>query len=132
MEYKHYHEQYDNNNNIIIASRAYFLQRLVVCFLEIDRVLGFSRRGEYIGERVMSGGGLGGHTTWWRGPGVGRVTLWCGCLLAPLRLCFGLCLMSEKIGTLAFVSSNSENISCVAFFKHKNSRKQGTGTVASR
>jgi hypothetical protein len=34
--------------------------------------------------------------------------------------------------TLAFVSSNSENISCVTFLKHKNSRKQGTGTVASR
>jgi hypothetical protein len=50
----------------------------------------------------------------------------------PLHLCFGLCLVSEKIGTSAFVSSNSENISCVAFLKHKNSRKQGTGTVASR
>jgi hypothetical protein len=36
-----------------------------------------------------------------------------------------------EIGTLAFVSSNSENISCVAFLKHKNSRKQGTGSVAS-
>jgi hypothetical protein len=36
-----------------------------------------------------------------------------------------------KIGVLAFVSSNSKNISCVAFLKHKNSRKQGTGTVAS-
>jgi hypothetical protein len=30
----------------------------------------------------------------------------------------------EKIGTLAFVLSNSKNISCVAFLKHKNSRKQ--------
>jgi hypothetical protein len=29
-----------------------------------------------------------------------------------------------KIGTLGFVSSNSENISCVTFLKHKNSRKQ--------
>jgi hypothetical protein len=28
-----------------------------------------------------------------------------------------------KIGTLAFVSSNSENISHVAFLKHKNNRK---------
>jgi hypothetical protein len=37
-----------------------------------------------------------------------------------------------KIGTLAFVSSNSGNISTVAFLKHTNSRKQGTGTVASR
>jgi hypothetical protein len=36
-----------------------------------------------------------------------------------------------KIGVLELVSSNSENISCVAFLKHKNSRKQGTGTVAS-
>jgi hypothetical protein len=31
--------------------------------------------------------------------------------------------VSGKIGTSAFVSSNSENISCVAFLKHKNSRK---------
>jgi hypothetical protein len=36
-----------------------------------------------------------------------------------------------KIGVLELVSSNSENISCVALLKHKNSRKQGTGTVAS-
>jgi hypothetical protein len=36
-----------------------------------------------------------------------------------------------KIGVLELVSSNSENISCVAFLKYKNSRKQGTGTVAS-
>jgi hypothetical protein len=34
-------------------------------------------------------------------------------------------------GRSAFVSSNSKNISCVTFLKHKNSRKQGTGTVAS-
>jgi hypothetical protein len=31
---------------------------------------------------------------------------------------------SVKIGGLAFVSSNSENISCVTFLKHKNSRKK--------
>jgi hypothetical protein len=36
-----------------------------------------------------------------------------------------------KIRLLEVVSSNSENISYVAFLKHKNSRKQGTGTVAS-
>jgi hypothetical protein len=29
--------------------------------------LGFSHRGEYIGGRVMSGGGPGVHTTWWHG-----------------------------------------------------------------
>jgi hypothetical protein len=32
--------------------------------------------------------------------------------------------VSRKIGSLAFVSSNSENISCVTFHKYKNSRKQ--------
>jgi hypothetical protein len=36
-----------------------------------------------------------------------------------------------KIGVLELVSSNSENISCVAFLKHKNNRKQETGTVSS-
>jgi hypothetical protein len=36
-----------------------------------------------------------------------------------------------KIRLLELVSSNSENISCVAVLKYKNSRKQGTGTVAS-
>jgi hypothetical protein len=92
----------------------------------------FSRRGEYIGGRAASEGGPGGHTTWWRGQGLGRTTLWCAWPLVPLRLSFRLRLVSGKIGTLAFVSSNSENISCVAFLKHKNSRKQGTSTVASR
>jgi hypothetical protein len=94
--------------------------------------LGFSHRGEYIGKRAASGGGLGGLTPWWRGPGLGRAALGCGQPLALLRLIFGLRLMSRKIGGSAFISSNSENISCVAFLKHKNSRKQGTGTVASR
>jgi hypothetical protein len=36
-----------------------------------------------------------------------------------------------KIEVSVFVSSNSENIFCVAFLKHKNSRKQGTSTVVS-
>jgi hypothetical protein len=42
-----------------------------------------------------------------------------------------LVLCPRKIGVWELVSSNSEHISCVAFLKHKNSRKQGTGTVAS-
>jgi hypothetical protein len=99
---------------------------------KIDRALGFSRRGEYIGGRAASGGGPGGLTRWWRGQGLGHATLGCGWPVAPLRLIFGLRKASVKIGGSAFVSSNSENISRVAFLKHKNSRKQGTGTVASR
>jgi hypothetical protein len=55
----------------------------------------------------------------------------CGRPLASLRLCFGLRLVSGKIGTSAFVLSKTENISCVTFLKHKNSRKQETSTVAS-
>jgi hypothetical protein len=94
--------------------------------------LGFTRRGEYIGGRAVSGGGLAGLTPRWSGPGLGRDTLGCGQALALLHLIFGLHLMSGKIGGSAFVSSYFENISCVAFLKHKNSRKQGTGTVASR
>jgi hypothetical protein len=94
--------------------------------------LGFSRRGEYIGGRAVSGGGPGGLTPWWRSQGLGRATLGCGRPVAPLHLIFGLREASVKIGGSAFVSSNSENISGVAFLKHKNSRKQGTGTVASR
>jgi hypothetical protein len=69
-------------------------------------------------------GGPGSHTTWWRGHGLGRATLWCAWPLVLLRLSFGLRDASGKIGILAFVSSNSENISCVAFLKHKNSRNR--------
>jgi hypothetical protein len=96
------------------------------------RPLGFSRREEFTSERAASGGRPAGLTPWWRGPGVGRTTLGCGWLLAPLRLIFGLRDASGKLEGLAFVSSNSESISGVAYLKYKNSRKQGTGTVASR
>jgi hypothetical protein len=85
--------------------------------------LGFSSRREYIGGRPMSEGGPGAHTTWSCGQGWTRATLWCGQPLAPLRVSFGLRLVSGKIGTSGFVSSNSENISCVTFLKHKNNRK---------
>jgi hypothetical protein len=74
--------------------------------------LGFSRRGEYIGERAMLGGGLAGLTTRWHGQGLGHATLWCGWPLAPLHLIFGLHEASVKLGGSTFVSSNSENISC--------------------
>jgi hypothetical protein len=59
-----------------------------------------------------------------RGQGMDRTVAWCGRLLAPLRLIFGLRDASRKIGILAFVSSNSENIFCIAFLKHKNSKNR--------
>jgi hypothetical protein len=68
-------------------------------------------------------GHMGAHTIGRCGQGWGHATPWCGRLLAALGLSFGLRLRVRKIGTLAFVSSNSKNISCVTFLKHKNSRK---------
>jgi hypothetical protein len=96
------------------------------------RPLGFSHRGKLIGERTMSEGGPGRLTPWWRGQTLDHATLGCDRLLASLHLIFDLREASVKIEGWAFVSSNSENISCVAFLKHKNSKTQGTGTVASR
>jgi hypothetical protein len=40
--------------------------------------------------------------------------------------------LPDKIRLQELVSSNSENISCVSLLKHKNSRKQGNSTVATR
>jgi hypothetical protein len=51
--------------------------------------------------------------------------------MAPLHLLFGSLEASVNFWILAFVLSNSMNISCVTFLKYKNNRKQGTGTVAS-
>jgi hypothetical protein len=94
--------------------------------------LGFLRRRLFIGGGAMSEGSLGPYTIGWRALGVTRATMWCGGPLAALRLSFGFRLMLGKIGGSGFVSSNSENMFCITFLKHKNSRKQGTGTVASR
>ena len=72
-------------------------------------------------------GDVGGHP---RGPDhvvarpKGGAATWCGCLLGPFRVSFGLRVRDRKIGPWAFVSSNSENISRTTFLKHKNSRKQ--------
>jgi hypothetical protein len=90
----------------------------------------FPSRGLYRRKGIVRGGTRRPHHRWaW--PGAGLRPWWWAWLLAPLRLIFGLLEASVKIGGSAFVSSNSENISCVTFLKHKNSRKQGTSTVAS-
>jgi hypothetical protein len=70
----------------------------------------------------MSGGVLGAHTMPRRDKGVARTM---GVWLPsgpPPSLHWTLSHVG-KIGTLAFVSSNSENISYVTFWKYKNSRK---------
>jgi hypothetical protein len=85
--------------------------------------LGFLRWRLLIGEGAMSEDGQGPQTMGWHALGVTHATRWCGCPLAPLQLFFVLRLVSGEIGTSGFISSNSENISCVTFLKHKNSRK---------
>jgi hypothetical protein len=94
-------------------------------------ILGFLVGRLFIGEGASSGGNQGvsphgGAARGWAAPPHGEAGPWPP---SGSRLVFGPLL--EKIGVLDLVSSNSENISCVAFLKHKNSRKQGTGTVAS-
>jgi hypothetical protein len=94
-------------------------RRLAVCFKENLSGLRFlSPRRIYRRKGSVRRWARRPHhlVAWARGR---RATLWCTCLLAPLHLCFGLCLVSGKIGTSAFVSSISENISFVAFLKHK-------------
>jgi hypothetical protein len=112
-------------NSLVVAAE------LRNSFWKIADSLGFSVPRLYIGEGATSGGCQGALTRRGHSQGPGRAALLCGALVAPLQLSFGLRYSSEKIRLLELVSSNSENISCVAFLKHKNSRKQGTGTVAS-
>jgi hypothetical protein len=58
-------------------------------------ILGFGFGGVNIGGEAVSEGGQGPHTTPRRGQG-GGATPWCGGSLAPLRLSFGLRLVSGK------------------------------------
>jgi hypothetical protein len=103
-----------------------------MCFWKIDRPFRFfPSRGIYRRKSSIRRWARQPHplVAWARArPHHPRMWLACG----PLHLIFGLREASVKIGGSAFVSSNCKNISCVAFLKHKNSRKQGTGTMASR
>ena len=84
------------------------------------------RRGVFIGERWTPG-------AWWttlaiarRGPTLGRTLVWCGALGAPPQVPSGLQSLLDLLFMAEKISSDSENI-----FRVENSRKHGTGTVAS-
>jgi hypothetical protein len=94
-------------------------------------VIGFSFGRLFVGGGAASEGHQGGLTIPGRGqeggaPQHGEPALW-----PPSGSLSVLVLRPGKIGVSVLVSSNSENISCVAFLKHKKIRKQGTCTVAS-
>jgi hypothetical protein len=81
--------------------------------------LGFFVRRIFIGGEAASEGHQGGLTTPWRGqeggaPPPGEPALW-----PPSGSLSVLVLHPRKIGVSAFILSNSENISYVAFLKHK-------------
>jgi hypothetical protein len=88
-------------------------------------VLGFSFRRLFIGGGTASEGHQGGLTTPGRGqegggaPPHGEPTLW-----PPSGSLLVLVLRPGKIGVSVFISSNSENISCVAFLKHKTAENR--------
>jgi hypothetical protein len=87
-------------------------------------VLGFSFGRIFIGGGVASEGHQGGLTTPGRGqeggaPPHGEPTLW-----PPSGSLSVFVLRPGKIGVSVFVSSNSKNISCVAFLKHKTAENR--------
>jgi hypothetical protein len=69
---------------------------------KLIRALGFSRRGVFIGKGAASEVGQGGLTHRGCVPGAGRIALWCGCPVAPLRLLFGLLEASLNIRRFDF------------------------------
>jgi hypothetical protein len=86
--------------------------------------LGFSHRGVFIGKGAASDvdqgvSPIGGAGQGQAAPPYGEASLWLGSVSSSVF--WKLCLIS---GRSTFFSSNSENISCVTFLKHKNSRKQ--------
>ena len=75
-----------------------------------------------MGEGLTPGESYGPHTTSLCTGGGTRAARWCGSLVAPLRLSFGLRVRDGKILTWVFVPCNFENISCVGFLKRKTSK----------
>jgi hypothetical protein len=95
------------------------------CFRVFRREDSYRRRGI-----VRGGPGWSHHQGAW--PGARPRPLMVRLALGPPSGSLSvLVLRPGKIRVWVFILSNFENISCLAFLKHKNSRKQGTGTVAS-
>jgi hypothetical protein len=113
------------NSSAVVAELQNSSRNFADCFRVFRREASYKRRG------VVRGGPGWSHNGWAR-PGAGPrppVVWGSPWPLSGSRLV--LVLRLGKIGVPELVSSNSENISCVAFLKHKNSIKQGTGTMAS-
>jgi hypothetical protein len=87
-------------------------------------LLGFSFRRIFIGGGAASEGHQGGLTTPGHGQEGGAPAHGEGALWPPSDSLSVLVLRPGKIGVSVFVSSNFENISCVAFLKHKTAENR--------
>ena len=86
--------------------------------------LGYSRYGEYMGERATSVGAQGGHTMPRRGPALGRAWLGCGRPAACLRLPLGLLCCHDNYKTSGFCPVRFREYFLCRISEIKNSRKQ--------
>ena len=77
-----------------------------------------------------TGGQPGHHTPPGRGPTLGHALLGCGPLGAP-RVIFGLRKLPDLLFMEEKISPDFDDIFRVGFSETKNSRKHGTGTLAS-
>jgi hypothetical protein len=113
------------NSSVAAMELRGFFWKIANCFWVFRQETLYRRRG------IVRRWTRGPHP-WWRSKEGGRATLGCGYPLAPSGSHLVFVLPPGRIGVSVFVSSNSKNISYVAFLEHKNSRKQGTDTLASR
>jgi hypothetical protein len=102
-----------------------------MCSGKLIGYLGFFRWGVFIGKGASLEVDRGSLTHRGRSQGLGRAALVCGHLVAPLRLLFGSLEASgeNKTSGTCFVQFR-EYFLCITS-KTQNSRKQGTGTVAT-
>jgi hypothetical protein len=89
------------------------------------------RPGAFYRQRGVVRRRPGGSHNGWARPGAGPRHLLCGQPLAPLRLSFGLRYSSRKNKTSGTCFVQFREYFLCSFLKHKNCKKQGTGTVAS-
>jgi hypothetical protein len=94
----------------------------VELFVDVCRLIATSER--IYRRKGDVRGGPGAHTTWWRDQGDPRAPHGVASPWPSSVSALDFVFVSRKIGHSGFVSSNSENISCVTFLKHKNNRKQ--------
>ena len=94
------------------------------------RIRVFASGGIYR-RRMGAGASQGHHTLAGRGPTLGRAPMGCGPLGPPPQVVFGLRKLPDVICSEEKISPDFDDILRVDISETKNSRKHGTGTLAS-